>query len=68
MLSAEGGSFLRESMMVLRDYLGNQMTRIYNERDAGILKAVLLGDKSTLREEDQLLYQKNGISHLLAIS
>ena len=67
-LSAEGGSFLRESMMVLRDYLGNQMTRIYNERDAGILKAVLLGDKSTLREKDQLLYQKNGISHLLAIS
>ena len=42
-LSAEGGSFLRESMMILRDYLGNQMTRIFNERDAGILKGVLLG-------------------------
>lgn len=29
---------------------------------------MLLADKSTLGEEDRLLYQKNGISHLLAIS
>jgi competence protein ComEC len=41
---------------------------LFSERDGGILKAILLGDKSSLREEDQLLYQKNGISHILAIS
>lgn len=63
-----GESILREKMTCLREYFSHQLIKIYNERDAGILKAVLLGDKSTLRDEDQLLYQKNGISHLLAIS
>lgn len=65
---ANGSFFPGESLTRLREYLGACIDRIYNERDAGIIKAVLLGDKSTLREEDQLLYQKNGISHLLAIS
>lgn len=67
-LGAEGGSFLREQLTLLRETLGLRLDALYSERDAGILKAVLLGDKSSLREEDQLLYQKNGISHLLAIS
>lgn len=61
-----GESILREKMTCLREYFSHQLIKIYNERDAGILKAVLLGDKSTLRDEDQLLYQKNGISHLRA--
>ncbi|MBQ8857402.1 MAG: DNA internalization-related competence protein ComEC/Rec2 [Lachnospiraceae bacterium] len=65
---ARGGSFVREGLIKLREYFSSCIMQIYNERDAGIIKAVLLGDKSTLREEDQLLYQKNGISHLLAIS
>lgn len=67
-VGAKGGSFLRENVTLLREYLSKHLMELYNERDAGILKAVLLGDKSTLRDEDQLLYQKNGISHLLAIS
>lgn len=65
---ARGGSFVREGLIKLREYFSSCIMQIYNERDAGIIKAVLLGDKSALREEDQLLYQKNGISHLLAIS
>lgn len=52
----------------VREALAERLEAVYEERDAGILKAVLLGDKSSLRKEDQLLYQKNGISHLLAIS
>lgn len=52
----------------LREFLAERLAEVYEERDAGILKAVFLGDKSSLRKEDQLLYQKNGISHLLAIS
>lgn len=38
------------------------------EKDAGILKAVLLGDKSSLDMEEKTLYQTSGIAHLLAIS
>lgn len=67
-VSARGGSFLKENITRLRDYLGARMLELYQARDGGILKAVLLGDKSSLQEEDELLYQKNGISHLLAIS
>ena len=66
--SVQGGSFFREKITRLREYLGQQLMIIFDERDGGILKAVLLGDKSSLREEDRMLYQKNGISHLLAIS
>ena len=67
-LSVQGGNILKEGLTGLREYFAACIQSIYNERDAGIIKAVLLGDKSTLREEDRLLYQKNGISHLLAIS
>lgn len=67
-ISAKDEAFLKEKVMNLRDYFSEQLSYIFQERDCGILRAVLLGDKSSLREEDQLLYQKNGISHLLAIS
>lgn len=67
-ISAYGKDILRESLTCLKEYFSDHISNIYNERDAGILKAVLLGDKSSLRDEDQLLYQKNGTSHLLAIS
>ncbi len=38
------------------------------ENDAGILSAMLFGEKSALPEDTKLLYQRSGISHLLAIS
>lgn len=38
------------------------------ENEAGIVNAVLFGEKSGLPEDIKLLYQKNGIAHLLAIS
>ena len=67
-LNCSGENYLKERLTRLKEYLSVQLSEIYEERDSGILKAILLGDKSSLREEDQLLYQKNGISHLLAIS
>lgn len=59
---------VQESAARLREFLAVRISRLFCERDAGILRAVLLGDKSELREDDRILYQKNGISHLLAIS
>lgn len=67
-LDVEGNVSYREYLTCIREYLAEKLMILYEERDGGILKAILLGDKSSLREEDQLLYQKNGISHLLAIS
>ena len=67
-LSASGEYFLRERIAKLKEYFALLLGEVYDDRDAGILKAVLLGDKSSLGEADELLYQKNGMSHLLAIS
>ena len=67
-VSCQEDADFREYFVRLREYLSERILKLYNERDAGILKAILLGDKSSLREEDELLYQENGISHILAIS
>ena len=37
-------------------------------RDAGLLKAILLGDRTELEEDTYELYRQNGIAHILAIS
>ena len=59
-ISYKGTGGIQEQMACLREYFGRHLMQLYNERDGGILKAVLLGDKSSLRDEDELLYQKNG--------
>lgn len=41
---------------------------LLDAENAGILKGMVLGDRSGLSKEIQTLYQKNNISHLLAIS
>lgn len=41
---------------------------LVGEEDAGVFRAVLLGDKSGLSENIRGMYQKNGIAHLLAVS
>lgn len=41
---------------------------VLDERDSALLKAMVLGAKEELDAEVKELYQKNGISHLLAIS
>lgn len=38
------------------------------ENNGAVLSAMLLGEKSEMEEETKELYQKNGISHVLAIS
>ncbi len=41
---------------------------ILKDEDAGMLKGMILGDRSTISEELQELYRTNNISHILAIS
>ena len=51
---------------------GRQLASIYEkcvtERERGLFKAMVLGDKSELSEEIRELYEENGVAHLLAIS
>lgn len=42
--------------------------KILPEKETGILMAMVLGEKYLLGEDINILYQENGISHILAIS
>lgn len=53
-------------------WLRKQLRQIYsdtlNEKDAGILSSMILGDKSLMEDELKQLYSQAGISHILAVS
>ena len=58
----------REKMNCFREYLSLLMDVCYDEQDASVMKAMLLGEKGTLDTELKELYRQNGIIHILAIS
>lgn len=49
-----------------------RFSRIYDcvfpKEDASLARAIILGDKSQMEEDQKRLYEKNGIAHILAIS
>ncbi len=59
---------LREWLYRLRSQMRTGIETAAGEEDAGILCAMLLGDRSLLEDDMRTLYQKNGISHIMAIS
>lgn len=46
----------------------NSLARIFNEEDAGVLGAMLLGETAGVSPDIRSWYQMGGISHVLAIS
>ncbi len=66
----ESASFdgFREGLYRVRTYLSALLDVCFGEKDASIMKAVLLGEKGTLDEATKLLYQQNGVIHILSIS
>ena len=59
---------LQEKMWQFRQNMQDILQQQLGERDGGLMGAMLLGIKSELNQEDKSLYQRNGISHILAIS
>lgn len=59
---------VRQSIQNFKERLERVYDAVLDQPDSGILKAMVLGTKSDLSEELKLLYQKNGIAHVLAIS
>ncbi len=59
---------LQEKMWQFRQNMQEILQQQLGERDGGLMGAMLLGIKSDLNQEDKSLYQRNGISHILAIS
>ncbi len=61
-------SRFREGLYRVRRFLAGLIESCYGEKDASIMKAMLLGEKSGLDEETRQLYQLSGIIHILSIS
>ncbi|MBD5545605.1 MAG: DNA internalization-related competence protein ComEC/Rec2 [Lachnospiraceae bacterium] len=58
----------KEALYQLNRKLAAGYDRGLPEKEAGILKAMVLGDKSELDTDIKNLYKQSGISHILAIS
>lgn len=59
---------LRQGLSEFRQKAAKSLDRINTKEDKGVLRAMLLGDRSSLETEMKDLYQDNGIIHILAIS
>ncbi len=57
-----------EWLLSLRRKIAAVYAETLNEGQAGVLTTMVLGDRSLLDKEEKKLYQKTGISHILAIS
>jgi len=59
---------IRQFLFQVRDAFLKVYERGMEEKHAGMVSAMLFGSKSALDADDKLLYQANGIGHILAIS
>lgn len=59
---------LKEKLFQIKCRCCGVLESIYPQREASVLKAILLGDKNGLEEEIKELYQLNGLIHILSIS
>ena len=61
-------AWLSEAARRLQESMGAQFDRGLAKQESGVLKTMLLGDKADLDDQVRQMYQKGGISHILAIS
>ncbi len=66
--AGSGYSFYHETLYRIRCYLGNIFDRVLSEKDASVMKAMILGTKSGLDAQSKQLFQRSGIAHIFAIS
>ncbi len=65
---SDQGFGLQEGLYRLRCYWERRLYRIFPEKEASVMAAILLGDKSGVAAEVKALYQRSGIIHILSIS
>ncbi len=65
---SSGYSAYHELLYQLRRHFEGIFDRALAPKDASVMKAVLLGNKSGLDAQSKQLFQKSGIAHILAIS
>lgn len=67
-LTDSGNSKFHYILNNIKERFIDTYMEILPEKEAGILMAMVLGEKYMLEDEIKSLYQENGISHILAIS
>lgn len=69
-LIEESGRYnpLLELLAKLREYFGRRLDYVFPAKEAGVMRAMLLGDRTQLDPELRELYQEGGIVHILSIS
>ena len=58
----------RDCLRCLRDELVLRLRAVLDAEDAGLLEAVILGDKADMDSDIKKMYQRAGIAHVIAIS
>lgn len=66
--ASESHTPFQAALFGVRQYAGALLADYMPEREAGVLSAMLLGDKTSLDDGIRSLYGKSGIAHILAIS
>ena len=61
-------NMFRNALFTLRQQATERLFAAMREDDAGMLCAMLLGEKAYLPEEEKEMYQRTGIGHMLVIS
>ena len=59
---------IREALFALKEYFGRRLDAVFPAREAGVMRTMLLGDRSYLDQELKEVYQDGGIIHVLSIS
>lgn len=69
-VTAQGASYSRyhEGLYRLRRYFEGVYDAVLSQKAAAALKAMVLGNRTELSSESKQLFQRSGISHILAIS
>ncbi|MCR5674161.1 MAG: DNA internalization-related competence protein ComEC/Rec2 [Lachnospiraceae bacterium] len=57
-----------DTLFRVRSVLAASLDACLSEEDAGIMRAMLLGDRSAMDRDTKTLYRRSGIIHILAIS
>lgn len=67
-LALSGKVGVCERLFKLRMFWKERLYHVFPEREASVMAAILLGEKSDVDEEIRALYERNGIVHILSIS
>lgn len=59
---------IKEAIRTISDRVSAIYYKILPENEAGLTGGIVLGKRELIFEEDEALYRKNGIMHLLAVS